>query len=160
MLNPSNTVQTPCSESLQDAKIYKPAEKLFSMRFRPRQGRERLCRKVAAMIVVRIAMRVLPEKQKEVEQTLLSLKAPMEREAGCLSYALLCDTKDKNLLCLLEEWENREKLDHHFKSEMFGILLGTKSLLQQSHDVHIYTVQKSEGMNAVLAARGKRDAGA
>ncbi len=112
------------------------------------------------MIVVRITIRVLPEKQKEVEQTLLSLTAPMEREAGCLSYAILCDMKDKNLLCVLEEWENREKLDHHLKSELFGILLGIKSLLQQSHDIRIHTVQKAEGMNAVLAARGRRDAGA
>jgi quinol monooxygenase YgiN len=108
------------------------------------------------MIVVRISMHVLPEKQQEVVQTLLSLMAPMETEAGCLGYTLLCDMKDKNRLCVLEEWENREKLDHHLKSDMFGVLLGTKSLLRQSHGIHIYTVQQSEGMNAVLAARGKR----
>jgi quinol monooxygenase YgiN len=109
------------------------------------------------MIIARITMHVLPEKQKEVVQTLLSLMVPMEREAGCLSYALLCDLKDKNLLCVLEVWENREKLDHHLQSDMFGVLLGTKSLLYQPHGIHIYTVQKTEGMNAVLAARGKRD---
>jgi quinol monooxygenase YgiN len=115
---------------------------------------------VAAMIVVRITMQVLPEKQKEVVQTLLSLMAPMEREAGCLGYALLCDMKDKNRLCVLEEWDNREKLDRHLKSKTFGILLGTRSLLHQSHGIHIYTVQHSEGMNAVLAARNKRADGA
>jgi quinol monooxygenase YgiN len=107
------------------------------------------------MIIVRITMQVLPEKQKEVVQTLQSLMVPMEREAGCLSYALLCDMKNQNLLCVLEEWENRNKLDHHLQSDIFGVLLGTKSLLHQPHDIHIDTVQQSEGMNAVLAARGK-----
>ncbi|WP_054033112.1 putative quinol monooxygenase [Desulfatitalea tepidiphila] len=107
------------------------------------------------MIIVRIIMHVLPEKQKEVVQTLQSLMVPMEREAGCLSYALLCDMKNQNLLCVLEEWENRNKLDHHLQSDIFGVLLGTKSLLHRPHDIHIYTVQQSEGMNAVLAARGK-----
>lgn len=112
------------------------------------------------MIVVQITLQVLPEKQKEVAQTLLSLMAQIEREAGCLNYALLCDMTDKNLLCVLEEWENREKLDQYLRSDMFGVLLGTRSLLHQSHGIHIYTVQKAEGMNAVLVARGKRDDGA
>ncbi len=112
------------------------------------------------MIVVRINMHALPEKQKEVVQTLLSLIAPMQREAGCLSYALLCDMKDKNMLCVIEEWENREKLDRHLKSDMFGVLLGIKSLLHRSHGIRIYTVQKAEGMKAVAAARGKRNDGA
>jgi quinol monooxygenase YgiN len=111
------------------------------------------------MIVVQITMHVLPEKQKELVQTLLSLMSPTARETGCLGYALLCDMEDKNLLCVLEEWENREKLDLHLKSDMFGVLLGTKSLLHQSHGIHIYTVQKAEGIKAVLAARGKRDGG-
>lgn len=109
------------------------------------------------MIVLRINMHVLPEKQKEVVQTLLSLMAPTEREAGCLSYSLLCDLKNQNLICLLEEWENREKLERHLKSDMFGVLLGTKSLLHQSHGIHIYTVQQAEGMNAVLSARAKQE---
>jgi quinol monooxygenase YgiN len=108
------------------------------------------------MIVVRITLNVLPEKQKEVVQTLLSMMGPMEKEAGCLSCSLLCDMRDKNLLCVLEEWKNREKLDRHLKSDMFGVLLGTKSLLCQPHGVRIYTVQLDEGMNAVHAARSER----
>ena len=108
------------------------------------------------MIVVRITMNVLPEKQKELVQTLRSMMGPMENELGCLSYSLLCDMKDYNLLSVLEEWENREKLDHHLKSDIFGVLLGTKSLLCHAHGIQIYTVQQVEGMNAVRAARSKR----
>ena len=108
------------------------------------------------MIVVKITMNVLPEKQKELVQTLVSMTGSMEKEAGCLSYALFCDMKDKNRLCVLEEWENREKLDHHLSSEMFGVLLETKSLLCQPHGIHIYTVQQAEGMNALRTERGKR----
>jgi quinol monooxygenase YgiN len=105
-------------------------------------------------------MHVLPEKQKEVVQTLLSLMSPMKREVGCLSYALLCDMEDKNMLYVLQEWESREELNHHLKSDMFGILLGTKSLLYHSHKIHIYTIQQAEGMSAVLAVRAKKNDGA
>ncbi|MFO7839577.1 MAG: antibiotic biosynthesis monooxygenase family protein [Desulfosalsimonadaceae bacterium] len=111
------------------------------------------------MIIVRITMQVLAEKQKEVLQTLLSLMAPMEKEAGCLRYAFLSDIKDKNTLYVLEEWETRQKLENHLKSDLFGVLLGIRSLLRQPHGIHIYTVEKAEGINAVLSARSKREDG-
>ena len=81
------------------------------------------------MIIIRITMETLPEKQKEVVQTILSLMASMEREAGCLSY---------------------------LKSDVFGVLLGTKSLLRQAHSIQIHTVRKTEGMEAVLAVRNTK----
>lgn len=108
------------------------------------------------MISVQISMNVRPEKQKEVALTLLSMVGPMKREIGCLSYLLFFEMKDKNLLWVLEEWENREKLNDHLKSDLFGVLLGTKSLLCQPHGIHIYTVARAEGMNAVRDAREKR----
>jgi quinol monooxygenase YgiN len=108
------------------------------------------------MIVVRITMNVLPEKQKEVVQTLLSMTGTMEKALGCLSFSLMCDIKDHNLLSVFEEWENREKLEHHLKSDIFGVLLGTKSLLCHPHGIQIYTVQQAEGVNAVRDARSKR----
>ena len=109
------------------------------------------------MIIVQISMQVLAEKHKEVLQTLLSLMAPMEKEVGCLGYTFLNDIKEKTTFYVLEEWENRQKLDKHLKSDLFGVLLGLKGLLRQPHGIHIYTVEKIEGMNAVLSARSKRD---
>ena len=108
------------------------------------------------MIVVRITLNVLPEKQKELVQTLLSMIGSMEAEAGCLSYALFCNMEDKNLLNLLEEWQTRKALNQHLRSDMFGVLLGTKSLLIEPHGIRIYTIGQSEGMEAVHTARERR----
>lgn len=116
----------------------------------------RHCREEAfLMIVIRITMNVPSAKQKELVQTLLSMTGPMEKETGCLSYAIFCDIEDKNLLTLLEEWRTRKDLDHHLRSEMFSVLLGTKSLLNEPHGIHIYTIEQSEGAEAVHAARTK-----
>ena len=106
------------------------------------------------MIVVRIAMNVLPEKQKELVQTILSMIGPMEKEAGCLSCALFCNVEDKNLLNLLEEWQTRKDLDRHLRSEIFSVLLGAKSLLFHPPQIQIHTVSHSEGMETVNVARG------
>ena len=107
------------------------------------------------MIVVRITMNVIPEKQKELVQTLLPMIGLMEKVTGCLNYSLFHNIEDKNMMSLIEEWKTRRELDNHFRSEMFGILLGTKSLLSEPHGIHIYTIHQSEGMEAVYTARGK-----
>jgi quinol monooxygenase YgiN len=108
------------------------------------------------MIILKITMNALPEKQKELMQTLVSMVEPTSKESGCLSYEAFCDIEDKNIFSLIETWENREYLEHHLKSDRFGILLGTKSLLNQPLKIQIHTVSHSEEMEAVRAARGNK----
>ncbi len=101
-------------------------------------------------------MNALPEKWKEVMQTLLSLIEPMENEKGCQSCHVLQDIEDKNVFSLIEKWETREDLDDHIKSHRFSVLLGTKSLLCESAQIEIHTVSHSEGIEAIDALRQKR----
>lgn len=107
------------------------------------------------MIVVRITMNPLPEKQLEVMQTLLSMIEPTSKEAGCLGYNVFCDIEDRNRFSLLEEWETREDLDHHIATHRFGALIGIKPLLSEPLEIQIHTVSQSEGMEAVDAVRDK-----
>jgi len=109
------------------------------------------------MIVIRITMNVHPANQKELVQTLLSMMGPMEKEKGCLGYTIFYDIENNNLLTLFEEWRTRKDLDHYLRSEMFSVLLGTKSLLSEPHEIHIYTIEQTEGAEAVHAVREKND---
>jgi quinol monooxygenase YgiN len=109
------------------------------------------------MIVVRIIMNVLPEKQKEVMQTLLSMVESPEKKGGYLSYGIFCDIEDKNVFNLISEWKTRKDLDDHIKSYRFSVLLGTKSLLCEPPKIEIHTVSHSEGIEAVNSVRKKRN---
>ena len=108
------------------------------------------------MIIVRITMNSLIEKRPEVMQTLLSMIEPTENGRGCLSCHVLRNMEDKNVFSMITEWKNREDLDDHIKSDRFGVLLGTKSLLCEPQQIEIHTVSHSEGMETVNIARGKR----
>jgi quinol monooxygenase YgiN len=108
------------------------------------------------MIIVRITMNSLMEKRTEVMQTLLSMIEPAENGRGCLSCHVLRDVDDKNVFSLIQEWETREDLDHHIKSDRFSVLLGTKSLLCEPQQIEIHTVSQSEGMEVIHATRNKR----
>ena len=108
------------------------------------------------MIIVRITMNALIEKRTEVMQTLLSMIEPTENGKGCLSCRISQDIEDKNFFSLIEEWESREDLDDHIKSDRFSVLLGTKSLLCEPPQIEIHTISHSEGKDAIDAIRSKR----
>ena len=108
------------------------------------------------MIIVRITMNALIEKRTEVMQTLISMIEPTENGRGCLSCRISRDIEDKNVFSLIEEWETREDLDNHIRSDRFSVLLGTKSLLCEPQQIEIHTVSQSEGMEVIHATRNKR----
>jgi len=107
------------------------------------------------MIVVRITLNALADKHLEVTQTLLSMVEPVGREKGCRNYSIFCDINDKNRFFLIEEWETREDLDQHIKSNRFGVLLGTKALLREPLDIRINTISHLRGMESIEAIRAK-----
>ena len=51
---------------------------------------------VIVMIVFKITMNVIPEKQLEIMQTLLAMIEPTAKKAGCLSFGVFSDIEDKN----------------------------------------------------------------
>ena len=109
------------------------------------------------MILVRIIINGLPEKQKEILQTLLSLIETPGKEKGCLRYGIFCDIEDKNVFNLISEWETRQNLDHYIRSDLFSVLLGTKSLLCEPLKFQIFTISDSEGIEVVNSVREKRN---
>jgi quinol monooxygenase YgiN len=106
------------------------------------------------MIIVKISIKACMEKRTEIMQTLLSMIEPARKEKGCLSYDVFCDLDGKTVFNLIEEWETREDLDRHIRSERFSVLLGTRSLLAGPLEMKIHTVSRSEGMEVVNALRG------
>ena len=107
------------------------------------------------MIVVRTIINVLPEKHKEVLQTLLSLIEPPGKETGCLSYGIFNDIEDENVFNLISEWESNEHLNRFLKSERFSVLLGTKSLLCEPLSIDFLRVMGSERIETVNFVRKK-----
>ncbi len=107
------------------------------------------------MILIRTTLMPLPEKQKEVLQTLLSIVEPPVNENGLLGYAIYQDIMNNNVFKLISEWQTRGHMESHLCSDRFGVLLGTGSLLSEPVDVQISTVSKDEGMTTVKMLRRK-----
>ena len=92
------------------------------------------------MIIVKIMMNALPEKRKEVLQTLLSMIAAIRQEKGCRSYQGFQDIEDESVFTLIGEWETLEDLEYHIRSERFGALLGSNILLNENQNIQIFPI--------------------
>jgi quinol monooxygenase YgiN len=108
------------------------------------------------MIIAKIIMNALPEKRKEVFQTLLSMIDILRQEKGCRSCQVSQDIEDENVFSVVQKWETREDLEHHMRSDRFSVLLGTNILLKKQQDIRIHTVLHTEENAIVNAVRGNK----
>jgi quinol monooxygenase YgiN len=98
------------------------------------------------MILFTIRMKVLSEKHLELCQTIASLIGSIRAEKGCRRSSFFQSMEDENELCLLEEWDTRENLDSHLRSESFRVLRGAMNLLQEPYEMVFHNGFHPAGM--------------
>jgi quinol monooxygenase YgiN len=74
-------------------------------------------------------MTAFPSKRKELLQTIKALIQSIRRVKGCTNCSACQDVEDKNTFYLVEKWKTQSDLDNHLRSDLFGVLLGTKNLM-------------------------------
>jgi quinol monooxygenase YgiN len=85
-------------------------------------------------------MNVLSKKRMELSQTIASLSGSISMEKGCRRCDFCQSIEDEDRLFLLEEWDTREHLMTHMKSEHFRVLQGAMNLLKEPCKKTFYTV--------------------
>jgi len=98
------------------------------------------------MILVITRMKVLPEKRLELSQTIALLIVSVRTEKGCNRCDFCQSSEDENRLFLLEEWDTRENLMSHLKSERFRVFRGAMNLLREPYEMMFHTGFHLEGM--------------
>jgi quinol monooxygenase YgiN len=105
------------------------------------------------MIDAIIKITMVPEKRKELLQTLQALLGPIRREQGCVSCNCYVDVETENNIYYKEEWNTREELETHLRSVHFGVLIGAMKLLNKEPDIRFNTIASTSGAEAITAAR-------
>ena len=101
------------------------------------------------MILVITRMKVLSEKRVELSQTIASLSRSIRMEKGCRRCDFCQSIEDENQLFLLEEWDTKENLMTHLKSEHFKVVRGAMNLLQEPYERMFHTVFHPADMGEV-----------
>jgi len=101
------------------------------------------------MILVIIRMKALPRKRMELSQTVASLAGPIRMEKGCRRCDFCQSIENENRLLLLQEWNTRENLINHLKSEHFSVLRGAMNLLKEPYEMMFHTAFHTMGMEEI-----------
>ena len=97
------------------------------------------------MILIIIRMKVFAEKRKELSQTIVALIGSLRTEKGCLRCDFCQSMEDENELSIFEEWDTRENLNSHLKSDRFRVLRGAMNLLKEPYEMLIHTAAAKKG---------------
>jgi quinol monooxygenase YgiN len=105
------------------------------------------------MIIVSLRIRVIHEQRKDFMNSARLILGPTRIQPGCISCRLYQDLDEPDVVTLVEEWESRKKLDRHFNSDQYRIILSLMETSDQCPDIKINTVSKTEGLEAIEAVR-------
>ena len=84
------------------------------------------------------------------------IAGPTKVQPGCISYGFFKSLDDPDTVLLVEEWESRESLEHHIKSDAYRIILSLMDLCNEPPEIKIDTISKTEGMEAIEAVISRK----
>lgn len=87
------------------------------------------------MIITTIKMHGLPQKRKEIIQTVRGLADQMAKADGCNHADFYQDLHDKDIFYLMEEWNTATDMENHKKSKSYAVLFGLEALLVESLEI-------------------------
>lgn len=105
------------------------------------------------MIIVSLKIRVSHERRKDVMNSARLILGPTRIQPGCISCRLYQDLDEPDAVFLVEEWESRKKLDRHFNSDQYRVILSLMEASDRFPEFKINSVSKTEGLEAIEAVR-------
>ena len=107
------------------------------------------------MIVTTIRMHTTPENRREIMQTFRSLSDPSKCANGCKSCRIYREVGNEEAVLFIQEWDSRNHLDTHLRSNEFAVMVGAMSLLEQPDMVELQVLDQVEGSRSVEAIRAR-----
>lgn len=84
-------------------------------------------------------------KNEEFKEVAKELVHKSRQDRGCIAYSLNHDINEENVLSFIEQWESKESIIEHQKTEHFRILFAKLKKLQENNEeieINMYEVIK------------------
>jgi quinol monooxygenase YgiN len=86
-------------------------------------------------------------------QTLGSVLEPTRVAPGCLSARLFSDLDERKSLLLVEEWQSRGHFERNLDTVKLNAIVGAIELSSEAPTVHVDSVEREEGVDALALHR-------
>ena len=105
------------------------------------------------MIIVTLRIKAPGNRRKDFLDSVRLMLGPTKVQPGCISCDFYQDLNDPDALLYVEEWQSRQNLEHHVKSDLYRIILSLMDLSDGPPKFKLSTISKTEGLEAIEAVR-------
>ncbi len=105
------------------------------------------------MIIVTLRIKVPGNRRKDFLDSVRSMLGPTKVQPGCISCDFYQDLNDPDALLYVEEWQSRQNLEHHVKSDLYRIILSVMDLSDGPPEFKLSTISQTEELEAIEAMR-------
>ena len=79
----------------------------------------------------------------EFVKSIRSLARRIRKEKDCLGYRLYRDSEKDNTFSVVGEWQTRQAMEKHFKTQNFELVMGAARVLGETFEMNIADVLKT-----------------
>jgi quinol monooxygenase YgiN len=108
------------------------------------------------MHIVTLRIKVPRDQRKNFLDAARLVVGPTQVQPGCISCRFYQDMDDPDAVFLVEEWETRNELDCHIKSDRYRIILSLLDMSEKPPEFKLSAISKTEGLEALEAVREAR----
>lgn len=105
------------------------------------------------MIIESVRIVVTPAKREQLRRALAGWAGPTAVESGCISCRILQDRSDLDTFCYEAQWQSRDDLLRHLRSEHYRRLLILMDTGSEPPLVEFHTVAETRGLDFIEFAR-------
>ena len=105
------------------------------------------------MVIFTLRIKVPGARRKDFLDSARLILGPTKVQPGCISCGFYQDLNDPDAVLYVEEWQSRENLEHHIKSDPYRIILSLIDLSDEAPLVKLNTISKTEGFEAIETLR-------
>ena len=106
-----------------------------------------------SMILSFAKINPLPGKQQVVLDILRSVIGRTRVKSGCMDCAVYTDQGEAQTILYLEQWQSREPLDRHIRSELYFRVLSAMELANEAPEIYFHEVSETRGFEYIEALR-------
>jgi quinol monooxygenase YgiN len=105
------------------------------------------------MIVGTLRILPAPDRRAQVVEVFRAIQGPALAQPGCLACRIYEERGPDPAVVLVQEWESREALEAHLRSETYRRILGAIELSVDPPEVRFDHVSATEGIDLIERSR-------
>jgi quinol monooxygenase YgiN len=89
------------------------------------------------LLIYQLKIEIEPFKSDDFVKSIRSYARNFRKEKGCLGYSVYRDFEKENTFSVVGEWDTRQTMETHFKSQKFEVLIGAAKVLGETFEMNI-----------------------